>query len=310
MPRPRAIASAGVMRRCISIQRSTSLPHGFPIACYPIDGLFDFCHVCFVIGLVPRRIEERSQVAHCRKSAFFGLAASVHQFFGSLAEYMVIDAGEVAASSAQKLATRQIQRFSQNIPECDVDRTERPHNCGASKMGPPIEILPVVLDLSRVLADEITLEGLHGLGGCLQVPPGARFPDAADTRIGMDDHDQVAIEKERFDVRDFHSWPTRCTNPINFLSSVHVLPAAISKGQTMAQQLLSRSGISPLSVVCLEPQISGETPPSTLVGPCSTLHYFNTSEILAKHRCARFRLTVANRWPSSVGHRHLKQTII
>ena len=57
-----------------------------------------------------------------------------------------------------------------DIPEGDVDRAQRAHDGRAAEVGPAVEVLPVVLDPQRVLADQVALEGLHGLGEASRKP--------------------------------------------------------------------------------------------------------------------------------------------
>ena len=81
----------------------------------------------------------------------------------------------------------------------------RAHDGRAAEVGRAIHVLPVVLDPQRVLADEIQAELLDHLLGRLQKTPGARLAEADDPGIGVDLHEQVAIDRQRLDASDLHS---------------------------------------------------------------------------------------------------------
>lgn len=62
----------------------------------------------------------------------------------------------------------------------------------------------MVFDMQRILADQILLEGLHGLCGRVEKPPGSRFPNPCQSFIRRDPDIQEAIDRQYFDIGDFH----------------------------------------------------------------------------------------------------------
>ena len=98
-----------------------------------------------------------------------------------------------------------IEVLSGNVPERDVDSAESAHDHGTTKMGPAVEILPVVFDLERVLPDEIFGKARHRGRRALLERPGTRLAQAYDAGVGLDLHEQVAIDEDRSDALDTHA---------------------------------------------------------------------------------------------------------
>ena len=94
-----------------------------------------------------------------------------------------------------------------NIPQRNVDSRQRAHDGGAAKMGPAIEILPVVLDAKRILADEVTLEGVHRLTGGFKVAPGTGFTQTLDAGVGLHFDEEKTVHRADADVGDLHFIP-------------------------------------------------------------------------------------------------------
>ena len=65
-----------------------------------------------------------------------------------------------------------------------------------------IEVLPVMLDAQRILADQVTFEGLHRAGGRFQIAPGAGFPQTDDAGVRVDLDKEIAVDEEGFNVGD------------------------------------------------------------------------------------------------------------
>ena len=62
----------------------------------------------------------------------------------------------------------------------------------------------MVLDCSRVFADEVFAERPDVFGGCAGVLPVAGFTVADDVLIGVDADEEVAVGEDRFDLGDLH----------------------------------------------------------------------------------------------------------
>ena len=107
------------------------------------------------------------------EAALPGVGAAGDQLFFCFTEYMVVDTRFVAHLAAEKLVGRDTEMFAGDVPEGDVDRAERAHDGGAAEVAPAVEVLPVVLDAERVLADQVAFEGVDRGRGGLQKSPGA-----------------------------------------------------------------------------------------------------------------------------------------
>jgi hypothetical protein len=59
---------------------------------------------------------------------------------------------------------RHAEVLARDVPERDVDRRQGAHDRRATKGVPAVEVLPVMLDPERVLADQVSLVGLDDLG--------------------------------------------------------------------------------------------------------------------------------------------------
>src|SRR5207302_11478610 len=91
---------------------------------------------------------------------------------GRTAAHQEVQAHLVAAAAAEQLPDRRLQPLALEVPERDVDRADRAADDVPAERGHPVEVLPVVLDAHRVLADEVWREALHDLIDRLRVAPG------------------------------------------------------------------------------------------------------------------------------------------
>src|SRR5918912_58473 len=74
---------------------------------------------------------------------------------------------------AEELVDGGAEVLAGDVPEGDVDGAEGAHDGGAAEVGGAVEVLPVVLDAERVLADQVAAEFAHDGCGRLEEPPGA-----------------------------------------------------------------------------------------------------------------------------------------
>ena len=95
----------------------------------------------------------------------------------------------IAVHSAEQLVHRHAQRFAFQIPQRQIERTDRmkPFASGRIVEG-AIHVLPQTLDVERVLADEPP-------GARLQRVARAAFADAGDIGVGLDRDDHVALQQ-------------------------------------------------------------------------------------------------------------------
>jgi hypothetical protein len=71
-------------------------------------------------------------------------------------------------------------------------------------VGRPIQVLPVVLDAERVLADEVVGKLGEDLFGGFEEAPGADLAEADETVVGMDLDEEVPIDGHGLDASDAH----------------------------------------------------------------------------------------------------------
>jgi len=174
------------------------------ILAHRLDRVADLGRVGREVGPVARVVGERGQVADGGEALGLGIEAPPHQRLARAAEDVVVDAGLVARGAAEELVGRDAEVLARDVPEGDVERGERAHDRRAPEVGPAVEVLPVVLDPQRILAEQVALEGLHRLRGRFQEAPRARLAEPDDPRVGMDLHEQVAVHEKRLDGRDLH----------------------------------------------------------------------------------------------------------
>ena len=149
------------------------LAHRFPVEPYSVDSVLHFLHVGFEIGDVPAVVQEGGQVADGCEALGFGVDAALDQLRLCLPKDVIVDPRLVPHFAAHKLVGGHAQMLARNVPERDVDGTERAHNRRAPEVAPAVEILPVVFNAQRVLPDEVALECLHRAGRGFQKAPRA-----------------------------------------------------------------------------------------------------------------------------------------
>ena len=102
-----------------------------------------------------------SQRSVALRYALYGVG---HQFLFGAAGRMVVYAHLVAAFAAQKPVDRHLEILARDIVQCNVDGGDGAHHCRSAKMGKTVQVLPVVLDVQRILSDKVSPHGQDGLG--------------------------------------------------------------------------------------------------------------------------------------------------
>ncbi len=117
-----------------------------------------------------------------------------------------VDADAVAHAAAQQLGHRHAQGLALDVPQRLVDAGQRAHvDATAAVEAAAVEHRPVVLDVARVLADEVVGQFLHGGGHGV----GTAFEDglapAVDAFVGFDLQEAPARRhQERGQSGDLH----------------------------------------------------------------------------------------------------------
>ncbi len=82
---------------------------------------------------------------------------------GRAAAHQQVQADLIAALAAQQLPDRRLEALAFEVPQGDVHRADRAADDVAAKRRQAIQVLPVVFDPHRILADEILGKRLHHL---------------------------------------------------------------------------------------------------------------------------------------------------
>ena len=119
--------------------------------------------------------------------AFFdsGLCGIKHRLWRiPAAEEMQADF--IAAVSAEQLPNRHAEMFALDIPQRDVHCTDSTAQRSATERPHAVEILPVVFNPQRVLAEEIFLKGIDDFFNRFGVAPARSLAYTADAGIRVD----------------------------------------------------------------------------------------------------------------------------
>lgn len=117
---------------------------------------------------------------------------------------MGIDSGTVPGLSTEKLIDRHIEVLSSDVPESNIDGAYGAHDGRATKVAPPVHILPMMLDAEGVLAHEVLLVLFHRLCRRLKIAPRPRLTQPRNTRVGVDADKEKPTGKYEFNIRDLH----------------------------------------------------------------------------------------------------------
>ena len=117
-----------------------------------------------------------------------------------------VDAQPVAHVAAQQRVDGHAIVLARDVPERLVDARERRHqHVAAAEKGGAVDVLPVVLDAQRVLADQVLGELLHGSPGALGLALQRGLAPADDAVVGGDlDQAHAKAREELLDSRYFH----------------------------------------------------------------------------------------------------------
>ena len=138
------------------------------------------------------------------ESLGLGVLDPLYQRLPGIAEDVVVDPSLVARLAAHKLVRGHAEVLAHDIPHGDIECADRAYDRRAAEMAEAVHVLPVVLDSQWVLPNEVAAELLDGCFGGLQISPRPRFANPDDTFVGVDLGEQIAIDGDGFDLRDFH----------------------------------------------------------------------------------------------------------
>src|SRR5207302_4075976 len=181
----------------IVADRLAELAHG-------VDRLAHLGRVRLEVGALARLVAERREMADGGEAARLRGATALHQAVDRLAQHVVVDACLVARFAAEQRVDGHAEVLAGDVPQGDVDSAQRAHDRRAAEVRGSVQVLPVVLDTQRILADQVVREFGNDLLGGLQEPPGAGFAQPDEAGVGVHFNKQVAVDRPGFDAGDLH----------------------------------------------------------------------------------------------------------
>jgi hypothetical protein len=100
---------------------------------------------------------------------------------------VTIESHPVAGPTAEQPPDRQADRLAQDVPERDLDRTQRRHEHRSAPVARSAEnVLEVTFDFGRVLADQVTLQLANRSGDGEALARQGALPQPSDALVGVD----------------------------------------------------------------------------------------------------------------------------
>ena len=155
-------------------------------------------------GLVSTPLLEKVEPLPRRRLAFIAQTAD---------SPVRVHAYPVAHRATQQLVHGHTEVLAGYVPQRLVDAGQRRHqHVAAAKKRRAIDVLPVVLDAQRILADEILRQLLDSRCGTPRLPLQRRLPPADDPTVGGHLHQpHPRPGKKLIDPRNLHSCLLSCT---------------------------------------------------------------------------------------------------
>ena len=138
------------------------------------------------------------------KAFFFSLDRVFNQLFFSTSGSVVVDPHFIPALSAQKTIDWNTIELTGDVIECFIQSRDRAHHGCATEMAETIHILPVMLDIQRILPHQILTEHLDCFTGRCQQTPCAAFADAIQSIVCVDFGIDSPVCAQNFNTADFH----------------------------------------------------------------------------------------------------------
>ena len=121
-----------------------------------------------------------------------------------LAQDVVVHPRGVAGFAPEQGIHGHAKVLTGDVPQGNIDRAQRAHDRRAAEVRRAIQVLPVMFDPQRVLADQVVRELGNHLLGSFEETPRPSFAEADDAVVGVDLHEQIAIDRLGFDTGDLH----------------------------------------------------------------------------------------------------------
>ena len=139
-----------------------------------------------------------------REAFFRGGAGGIDHGIGRATTTQQVQANLVATSSAEQFPDRCLEVFALDVPQSDIDGTDRTGQRRSAEGRHAIQMLPVVLDPQGVLTDEIPLEGFHDLVDGFWIPPTRGLTNTSESAVRCETDDIPSTDEERLDPFDLH----------------------------------------------------------------------------------------------------------
>ena len=140
------------------------ITNGFPHQAHTLHCIVYHAGIAVMVTQTARFIQKRRKMANGIVAGLFCFHYILYQFFRGGTADVIVSTDFVAAFSTQKLIDRNSEVFSGNVPQCNIDGTDRAHDSGTAEMEAAVHILPVMFNLQGILSNQVSFKGFYGLG--------------------------------------------------------------------------------------------------------------------------------------------------
>ena len=172
-------------------------PHG-------LGGVFDLLRMGLEIGSGFVLVEQRVEMSEGGKAEVLETDGLFDQLFTGSTLHMAVHPRLMPHLAAQQLVNRDIVELALDVPQGNVDGRNSAVDRAARKVVCPVHHIPMVLDRTGVLANEVLPVLGDARSAGLQLAPGAGLADTRDTGVGLDPNETEAVDHQRLDLFDLH----------------------------------------------------------------------------------------------------------
>ena len=141
------------------------------------------------------------------ETLFHPLDGVGNQFLLGTACNMVVHTNLVPAFSTQQPIYGNIVVLTGDVVQGHINSGNCPHNCCSSEVTAAVHDLPMMLDVQRILANQVLSVHFDLLTGCIQCTPRTAFADACDAFICVNLGEYTTVCTDDFYICDFHENP-------------------------------------------------------------------------------------------------------
>ena len=180
------------------------LAHGLAHLGHAALGVIEHLGVVVMEGQAAGLVQVGVEVAERGEALLLAADGVFHQLLLGLARGVVVDPDLVPALAAQQPVDRHLVVLAGDVVQGHVDGGDGRHDGGAPEVAVALHVLPVVLNIQRVLPHQIALEHLDGGGAGGKQAPGARLADAVKAVVGEHLGEDAAVGADDFYIGDDH----------------------------------------------------------------------------------------------------------